>query len=82
MLKEKIENAKETAADFWRENKYYAYGAGLALLCVGEGYILGKHVTLKTMDRGMTMLAMANPKFLDEMYIAEKNAREVIKAIK
>lgn len=82
MLKEKLMNAKETAADFWRENKDYLYGAGLTLLCVGEGYIIGKHVTLKTMDRGMTMLAMANPKFLEELYVAEQNAQEIMRRIK
>ncbi len=81
MIKEKLMNAKETAADFWRENKGFLYGAGLGLLCIGEGYIIGKNVTLKTMDMGMTMLAMANPKLLDELNVARRNAQEVFGVI-
>ena len=82
MLKEKLMNAKETAADFWEENKYYVYGAGLGLLCVGEGYILGKKVTTYRLEQGLVQLALANPKFLNELYVAKRNVDEVMKYTK
>lgn len=77
-----LNNVKEKARIYWEKNQYaIVYGAYCGG-CVLAGYMLGRHITTKSIDSTLTTLTIANPDLIPELVKAKNTLINIANARK